>query len=129
MNSEVKEQWTAALRSGEYAQDKNYLRTNEGYCCLGVLCELAVKANVIPEPEQLNRMAVDGHYYKYSGGAYSTLPASVMLWAELDDWNPKVPAPDGMVEDHIIDDQTTLAELNDLGYTFNEIADTIEENL
>jgi hypothetical protein len=32
--------WTAALRSGEYAQGKGYLRTAKGYCCLGVVCNL-----------------------------------------------------------------------------------------
>ena len=31
--------WVNNLRSGEYTQDKSYLKTDEGYCCLGVLCE------------------------------------------------------------------------------------------
>ena len=49
MNKEVKQQWVAALRSGEYKQGKNALRRQyEGedaeFCCLGVLCDLAVKA-------------------------------------------------------------------------------------
>lgn len=31
----------AALRSGEYKQAKNRLKTADGYCCLGVACILA----------------------------------------------------------------------------------------
>ena len=39
MTPELKAQWIAALRSGEYTQGHNHLRTGNGYyCCLGVLC-------------------------------------------------------------------------------------------
>ncbi len=31
---------TAALRSGEFPQDTGLLRTPEGWCCLGVACEV-----------------------------------------------------------------------------------------
>lgn len=38
MPKELKEKWTAALRSGEYRQGyKALLSTNGAYCCLGVL--------------------------------------------------------------------------------------------
>ena len=44
MNQEWKEKWVAALRSGEYKQTRHVLRNitpeNEGFCCLGVLCDL-----------------------------------------------------------------------------------------
>jgi hypothetical protein len=33
--------WLAALRSGEYKQAAGVLKNSEGYCCLGVLCEIA----------------------------------------------------------------------------------------
>ena len=32
--------WLEALRSGKYKQTKNTLRTPEGFCCLGVLCDI-----------------------------------------------------------------------------------------
>lgn len=32
--------WIEALRSGEYAQTTGRLQDFEGYCCLGVACEL-----------------------------------------------------------------------------------------
>ena len=45
MDPEVKGKWVAALRSGEYEQGYEYLKTVEPngdtkYCCLGVLCQL-----------------------------------------------------------------------------------------
>lgn len=33
--------WIAELREGDREQARKYLRTPQGYCCLGVLCELA----------------------------------------------------------------------------------------
>ena len=32
--------WLDALRSGKYRQASESLRTNEGYCCLGVACDV-----------------------------------------------------------------------------------------
>ena len=53
MKAEIKKLWTDALRSGEYKQGYGMLRSKEDeFCCLGVLCELAVKAGVIPPAEQ-----------------------------------------------------------------------------
>ncbi len=37
---ELKTEWIAALRSGEYKQCKNKLTDGVGYCCLGVLCDI-----------------------------------------------------------------------------------------
>lgn len=52
-NQNVMKAWVAALRSGEYDQTKGALRrtagpalpedTPPGYCCLGVLCDVAAK--------------------------------------------------------------------------------------
>jgi hypothetical protein len=40
MNAEIKQKWVAALRSGNYKQTKVCLHNKEGYCCLGVLCDV-----------------------------------------------------------------------------------------
>ncbi len=32
--------WIEALRSNRYTQDNCYLRTDKGFCCLGVACDL-----------------------------------------------------------------------------------------
>jgi hypothetical protein len=34
--------WIEALRSGKYQQARKRLRTDVGFCCLGVICEMAV---------------------------------------------------------------------------------------
>jgi hypothetical protein len=33
--------WIDALRSGKYKQTQGTLKNDEGFCCLGVLCDLA----------------------------------------------------------------------------------------
>lgn len=49
MNQEVRHEWAAALRSGEYKQGRMALTreaipgTPKTYCCLGVLCDVMVK--------------------------------------------------------------------------------------
>lgn len=40
LDADLKAKWVAALRSGEYRQAKNALKTADGYCCLGVLCDI-----------------------------------------------------------------------------------------
>lgn len=40
MDKELKKRWVAALRSGEYNQGRYTLRSRDGFCCMGVLCDL-----------------------------------------------------------------------------------------
>lgn len=112
MNQQVKQKWVSALRSGDYQQTKNYLHTDNGFCCLGVLCDLYGKEHNVEwdlvEDE-------DHNYYRFQDGEAS-LPLSVIEWAGVEDTNPSIPGK-------------SLAELNDNGSTFNEIADLIEEHL
>lgn len=123
MNPEIKQKWITALRSGGYLQGKGGLRIKgwpisktEKFCCLGVLCEIAVKAGVIPAP--VNDASLS--FYKYGGEQIaSTLPAEVIAWAGLPSGNPILPKRA----------HRTLAEMNDSGVSFSEIADIIEENL
>ena len=41
MTLEQKSRWVAALRSGLYAQTTCALRDKNGYCCLGVYCDIS----------------------------------------------------------------------------------------
>jgi hypothetical protein len=41
MNKKLKQKWITALKSGVYKQTTGKLKDNTGYCCLGVLCEVA----------------------------------------------------------------------------------------
>jgi hypothetical protein len=131
VNPEIKKAWVEALRSGEYTQARGALcRTEDmkydeagrtykaGYCCLGVLTDLAVKAGVVqwsPEPRAPELQAVvDG-----TGSWYSLTPPQVVTWAGLDRADPKVGS--GGVR---------LSELNDSGEKdFGQIAKIIEEEL
>lgn len=40
MDQGIKSRWIAALRSGDYQQTQNTIRHDDGYCCLGVLCDV-----------------------------------------------------------------------------------------
>lgn len=130
--------WTAALRSGEYPQAKGYLKTDEGFCCLGVACEVAIKNGLDIETND------DNLGYKttsYGGSEYfenSTLPREVMEWYGIDKINPSVVYE--ITEDEVDDDgilllegrpfSTEISELNDtLGFDFNQLADLIDDQL
>lgn len=118
MNQDVKEQWLTALRSGDYPQTQGCLRDDNGYCCLGVLTDIAVKNKVIPEPDRY------GDRFRYFDGEGSLLPFKVTKWAGLDSPNPAVRVH---LEDR--ERRQCLSELNDEYMSFDEIADLIEDQL
>jgi hypothetical protein len=114
MNQEVKEKWVKALRSGYYEQCKEFLSIDNRFCCLGVLCEIAVREGITSKKES------GVSYVKYYDDDIKTIPPSVRGWAELP-INPIIKYGGGKVY---------ITELND-GYclNFNEIANLIEEQL
>jgi len=111
MNPKIKQKWLNALRSGEYQQTQERLRKEDGFCCLGVLCDLYIKENNVEW--EIN----EDDMYRYEKH-FTVLPPSVVGWAGVEDSNPYVNGGIG-----------TLSGLNDKGFTFNEIADLIEEHL
>jgi hypothetical protein len=119
MNPEIKKQWVDALRSGEYEQGRGQLCDSDNkYCCLGVLSELAARAGVV---EKVQTGINDSYRY---GGDASLMPGKVAEWAEYDSagiWG-KLPA-----EARGVVPESDLVGLNDSGnYTFEQIADVIE---
>lgn len=146
LRAEVKEKWLAALRSGEYEQGIEYLHYRDGdsefYCCLGVLCDLAVQEGVVLAREVTavdggeDEISCSGHGALVEYAGVSTLPPGV-----VNDWAYEV-LPDPNDESWTVvrseDDDPeyfwprtySLAELNDEhGLSFQEIADLIEEQL
>jgi hypothetical protein len=130
MNSKVKEAWIDALRSGEYEQGSEKLRSVRGYCCLGVLCDLYAKEHntewEFRGNEETNLQLQD---YWYFGEQSEFLPEFVMEWAGLSLNCPLVKID---VEEYDEDPwfyQEGLADLNDSGYTFNDLSELIEEQL
>jgi hypothetical protein len=131
MNSQVKEKWIAALRSGEYAQASERLRSNDGFCCLGVLCDLYAQ-----EPFTQG-WKFNGEYeesplpmdYWYFDGESEFLPQSVMEWAGLSLPNPLVKLDFEEEDEMSWSYRDEISNLNDSGYSFTELADIIEEQL
>lgn len=115
MDQVIKEKWLTALRSGDFSQTTGVLEHKGSFCCLGVLCSLAVEDGVIQRND-----SHEGIYYGTHGDESAlVLPVGVMEWANIDS-NPLIVDEYG---------NTSLADLNDGGKTFEEIADFIEEQL
>lgn len=112
MKKAIAEKWVKALRSKKYKQAKGALALGKGYCCLGVLCEIAIKEGL---PLQKQQAISKGAYY-YDGEC-RILPPKVSKWASLKTDNPMVKYDD---------DRFPLAELNDYKLSFKKIADLIE---
>jgi hypothetical protein len=95
--------WINAIRSGKYNQAQYYLNRDNGFCCLGLACNLFIKK------EDLKKELDD----TIKGGLPEDQPS----------------APDWLIA---INDQferkigVLLSALNDADYTFDEIADLIE---
>lgn len=115
MNENVKK-WVNALRSGNFSQTKSKLKDDNGYCCLGIACELYAEENGLD-------WKYDDLYGGYVfDGELETLPDSVVTWLGLGTANGTFVEPEK-------DYQTvTLSELNDTGYDFDYIADVIESD-
>lgn len=88
MNTDIKKDWIAALRSGDYEQGVTCLRDRDNrFCCLGVLCDLHAKAH--PEYAWSGPTTVQSMGRGYIG-ATGTLPNMVMFWSELRDSDPRI---------------------------------------
>lgn len=110
MNKRIKKLWIRALRSGKYNQTTGRLKRGTddlaAYCCLGVLCEIAVSKGVI----------------QVYDATFGTLPTAVTEWAQVEE--------DPLLGVRRIDGQRPVASrLNDSGYTFREIANRIQKYL
>ena len=129
MNPEIKSKWLSALRSGEYEQARGGLmrimrrnfetgKIDVGFCCLGVLCDLASQESVC-RWQDMGAVVNDQFGRAIFNG--DSLPGPVMKWAGLDSVDPAIPFP---VEGK------SLSVLNDTHQlNFHRIAALIEEHL
>lgn len=113
----VAQKWVEALRSGKYKQAKGQLAIHDEkgavkYCCLGVLCELAVAEGIVKKKEKGK-----SHVIVY-GQRDDLLPVKVQKWAGLKTNN-------GKVSQEL--QGRSLAVLNDEGISFKKIARLIEQ--
>lgn len=139
---EIKQRWVEALRSGEYRQGFNKLCVIDSedsderlYCCLGVLCDLAVQDGVT---RWNNDWQHQNQTFVSIETATALLPNSVIEWAFGRIPEPvKIGALTWVAEEPMVQemfngelDWESLATLNDSGKcNFSHIADLIEEQL
>lgn len=114
MNKVIKEEWLKNLRNGEYTQAKDTLKSKDGFCCLGVLCDMHRKAT------KKHKWELDKEHYSYLKQE-DILPCDVKIWAELDEANPRVKIREDIHHE--------VAELNDANCSFEKLADLIEKSL
>lgn len=136
MKEDIKDIWVKALRSGEYKQTRNYLRQGDSFCCLGVLCDLAIKNGVDVTVNEGSH----SRFYYYDG-SHEGIPDSVVEWSGFSPRPSGIAnegqmlAPDGeyisfISRGSVIDKQEVcLSVLNDnYDLNFDQIADVIEKN-
>lgn len=100
-----------ALRSGDYKQGQGLLRPREDqFCCLGVACDISGLG------EWQKSYVGSVYVYVTATGSGLVLPKEVMEWLG---W---------ATNEGYIDEETSLAALNDHGDSFEAIADVIEAN-
>ena len=125
MKADIKQKWVAALRSGKYEQTEGVLRNNEGYCCLGVLCDLYAKETGMEWFTNNDDFTMHGND--------TMLPHEVRVWAHLADefgGYVEVETDEGGAANPSYLANPSLTELNDKWqYDFKQIADVIEEQL
>ncbi len=138
MNPEIKQKWVDALRSGEYEQGNGKLYSGQGYCCLGVLCDLYSKENnlkwefrgddVIKTEDEVVPSQLQKCDYFYFDDESEFLPNSVQEWAQLSVNNPQVKVEvEEETEEEAFFYFDEIANLNDVGYTFPQLANIIED--
>jgi hypothetical protein len=152
MDEKLKAKWVKALRSGKYKQAKDYLKTeievfddesgetsrNEiGYCCLGVLCEIAPGIkwsgnHYVITQKKLAKVFPDQKDEEIENYDWERSGDQVVITGEA------LPAPlykhfgmDKTVTYHgdRLDVHSKLTRMNDQGESFEKIADYIEKVL
>lgn len=122
MNPKVKQMWVGALRSGTYEQTKGTLTDGKGYCCLGVLCDLARKAGVGKwEIGKDDAWRMDD----YAGN----LPPVVQEWAGLEANPVLMDEPCGCGTSGCTSKTRATVVNDELNWSFEQIADAVEANL
>jgi hypothetical protein len=101
MKAELKKKWVEALRSGKYKQNRDSLRYEDGFCCLGVLCDV------------YDNSKWEYDYYRYNDNTKSCTGLRGELLHEVG-----------------VNHQENLVLLNDVKRAnFDDIADYIERDI
>lgn len=115
MKAELKHDWVGALRSGDYIQGREHLRSTNGagidqFCCLGVLCDLSGLGQWTQDEGDACYHVSDSMFTStFNGEMCDILGLDQKIMHTL--WHKN----DGVMTEN--------------RHTFNEIADYIEENV
>jgi hypothetical protein len=121
MIKERADELVAALRSGKYPQSRLRLRKTDGFCCLGVACEISKKGEWTKDQDGwFVYMAADHDF------SSAQLPRAVRDYFGFNGVN-------GEFFDFIVlhndgERAESLASLNDRDWNFDDIATFIEQN-
>lgn len=115
--TEPQKLWLADLRSGKYEQATEALQKGDGFCCLGLACMTAKEHGDLSIKKDASGMLDGVELSEYT---------DVMEWLGLHD-------EQGSLTSFILMDgnneASSLIHMNDdLGMSFTEIADAIEED-
>lgn len=118
MNEQRAMEWADALESGEYPQAQGGLRSKRGFCCLGVACNMHAQTH----PEIAEQQ--DSHLYYMGQSSFPPL--------EVCDWMGMYSRKGGRKDLAAVlingNRYLNLADANDEGVTFKDIAKYIREN-
>jgi hypothetical protein len=134
MNQTVIRRWVEALRSGDYRQGQDRLEVvssdsddaaQSSFCCLGVLCDLAVQDGIIGRRVRHLEGDVTVYFGDDNDRDQYYLPKKVVEWAGLEDLIGSGSDDPRDVFVHGIG----LTARNDCGESFEQIANAVEELL
>jgi hypothetical protein len=150
VKKQIKKALVEALRSGKYKQEVGFLHTvndetgEHAYCATGVLMELAVEAGVAGPaedkyPNQYHPDRARPLFYPHEINGFSgekvsvyagySLTDEVAEWAGLKEGTLRLPTKGFEDRVQTFGERTATVEyLNDHGFTFEELADLIENN-
>jgi hypothetical protein len=132
---EIYEEWLKRLRSGDYQKGVSYLRVGDKYCCWGVLCEIAVEADIVTKvlASNFDSGYQNGIYAYQEVNLYDGSGVNESVRAPLEVvgyWMGALGSPDETPGDRpfwrAVRD---LTNLNDTGVSFMQIANVIESYL
>lgn len=129
-------QWTAALRSGEYQQTKGLLRDKHGHCCLGVLETVrGTECRLECINLELEGSSSDTTYFEFGTNEKQTAVLTLATQAALKAAANGFEVPSSwLTQEELVscgasyspERDPTITNLNDAGISFTRIAELVE---
>jgi hypothetical protein len=130
MKAKYKKKWLAALRDGEYEQTAGRLADDDGYCCLGVLCDVVaqdhpemddyIDHNSGAPPEELWELVLTNESLK-------TIRKEGIVLGDEKDWRQRVTL--SIIPLIVRNDGTSTSKFAGKQQSFKRIANIIERHM